>query len=137
MRKREYREHLIETEGVCFYCSFDLRRHRYLATLDHIVPRSQGGTNHVSNLRLSCRRCNEAKSDNPEFWLLFHISGCVLAETNRRAILRKIARKSLIPVHTFAGDDWREPTPAELRRAERKRQRKETSLTSHNPPENP
>jgi hypothetical protein len=29
--------------------------------LDHIVPRSKGGTNSVKNLVLSCRSCNEAK----------------------------------------------------------------------------
>lgn len=108
MNIREFREHLVETEGVCWYCGFDLQKYPWAASLDHIVPKSKGGTNHRSNLRLSCRRCNEAKSDNPETWLLFLISGHVLAATNRRGVLRKIARKSLIPVHTFPYDEWRD-----------------------------
>lgn len=32
------------------------------ATVDHIVPRSAGGTPDMSNLRASCRSCNSAKS---------------------------------------------------------------------------
>ena len=31
--------------------------------VEHIVPRSRGGSNRVSNLTLSCRPCNE-KTDN-------------------------------------------------------------------------
>jgi 5-methylcytosine-specific restriction endonuclease McrA len=30
--------------------------------LDHIKPRSRGGSNAVSNLRISCRFCNMAKA---------------------------------------------------------------------------
>jgi len=33
-------------------------------TLDHIKPRSKGGTNDDDNLQLLCRRCNRAKSDS-------------------------------------------------------------------------
>ena len=31
--------------------------------LDHIQPRSRGGSNRVSNLALSCHACNAAKGD--------------------------------------------------------------------------
>jgi 5-methylcytosine-specific restriction endonuclease McrA len=31
------------------------------ATLDHIVPRSRGGDNSLSNLLLCCRGCNQGK----------------------------------------------------------------------------
>jgi DNA-directed RNA polymerase subunit RPC12/RpoP len=32
-----------------------------LATIDHIVPRASGGSDHRGNLRLICRRCNHEK----------------------------------------------------------------------------
>lgn len=38
-------------------------------TLDHIVPKSEGGTNRVENLQLFCRRChvkNAAESVSPD-----------------------------------------------------------------------
>ena len=35
------------------------------ATLDHIVPRCQGGPNEPWNLVMSCQRCNTAKGNQP------------------------------------------------------------------------
>jgi len=32
-------------------------------SIDHVVPRSQGGTNELSNLRSSHRACNYARQD--------------------------------------------------------------------------
>lgn len=32
-------------------------------TIDHIIPRSKGGTSHVTNLQTMCKRCNNAKAD--------------------------------------------------------------------------
>lgn len=37
------------------------RLHRAIAVLDHIKPRSRGGTNEDSNLQTSCRTCNCSK----------------------------------------------------------------------------
>lgn len=34
------------------------------ATVDHVVPRSRGGSNKPKNLRAVCRKCNREKSDN-------------------------------------------------------------------------
>jgi len=34
-----------------------------LMTIDHIIPKSKGGLNHISNLDPMCSRCNEKKGD--------------------------------------------------------------------------
>lgn len=36
-----------------------------LATLDHLKPRSRGGSNDTRNLVTACRKCNELRGDKP------------------------------------------------------------------------
>ena len=57
----EIKEYLLEKWGrKCIYCeAVDTR-----LEVDHIVPRSLGGTNSVSNLVICCRKCNEKKSNH-------------------------------------------------------------------------
>ena len=45
------------SNGKCFYCG------KQAQEIDHIVPRSKGGTNSVNNLTATCRACNEKKSN--------------------------------------------------------------------------
>jgi hypothetical protein len=64
-RKRALRAAVILRDGGrCFYC-----RTRFddiaEATLDHLVPLSQGGPWAMANLVLACQPCNEAKGDLP------------------------------------------------------------------------
>ena len=54
--------------GICSYCGVPVRRLAKglhgapdLATLDHVVPRSQGGPLTLGNLVLACRGCNNAR----------------------------------------------------------------------------
>jgi len=47
--------------GDCARC-FDSFTIRQLSD-DHIVPISKGGTNHMLNRRLVCKKCNSQKSD--------------------------------------------------------------------------
>ena len=48
----------------CCYCDRDLTQlPSYAVTLDHITPRSQGGTDHPSNLVSACTYCNSARQD--------------------------------------------------------------------------
>jgi 5-methylcytosine-specific restriction endonuclease McrA len=39
----------------------------FRGSVDHIVPRSRGGSNHPSNLQLSHLWCNQVKSDRADF----------------------------------------------------------------------
>lgn len=45
------------SEGKCVYCGAKAEE------IDHVVPRSNGGTNSTYNLVAACRRCNEKKSN--------------------------------------------------------------------------
>jgi 5-methylcytosine-specific restriction endonuclease McrA len=54
------RKQVIERDGYhCVYCDDDLRDQEI--HLDHVIPESQGGPTTVSNLQVTCRRCNTAK----------------------------------------------------------------------------
>jgi 5-methylcytosine-specific restriction endonuclease McrA len=56
----EVREYLLEKWGRrCAYCGAE----EVPLEIEHIVPRSRGGTDRVSNLTLACRRCNQAKGN--------------------------------------------------------------------------
>ena len=46
---------LAKTGGRCWYCGATAKG------LDHIKPRSQGGSNHPDNLIPCCARCNKSK----------------------------------------------------------------------------
>ena len=46
-------------EGKCNGCQYFLPFRNL--TIDHIVPRSRGGTNHPDNLQLLCQACNSTK----------------------------------------------------------------------------
>lgn len=57
--------------GLCEYCGVRTLpgaedHHPRKATIDHLVPKSAGGSNELPNLVLACRACNQAKgSHNP------------------------------------------------------------------------
>ena len=55
-------------EGVCNGC-----RIAFLfpnLTIDHVVPRSRGGTDHLDNLQLLCGACNSIKGDREMAYLM-------------------------------------------------------------------
>lgn len=54
----EIREYLLEKWGrKCVYC----KATDVLLEIEHIIPKSRGGSNRVSNLTIACRECNQAK----------------------------------------------------------------------------
>lgn len=69
--KAQKRATLLERHGPdCWLCGKPLgldlpRTHARAATLDHVIPRSQGGTNELTNLRLAHRTCNYRRANAP------------------------------------------------------------------------
>jgi 5-methylcytosine-specific restriction endonuclease McrA len=58
----ELREYLLEKwQRRCAYCTAT----GVPLQIEHIVPRSRGGSNRESNLTLACEPCNKAKGSNP------------------------------------------------------------------------
>ncbi len=84
VRKRFYRHGTLRRNeelyyrqcGLCCYCNARLwlirdayaqklfgSRTSFLATIDHFIPRSKGGTKQGRNAVLACNRCNFLKAD--------------------------------------------------------------------------
>ncbi len=61
-----------EQKGLCLYCEEPLKHwiSRYCC-LDHIYPKSRGGSNENYNLALVCYPCNALKSDFISLWEVF------------------------------------------------------------------
>ena len=57
-----------QQEGRCGGCRshFEFRHFE----VDHVIPRSKGGTDHIENLQLLCGNCNRVKGDRPQEYLL-------------------------------------------------------------------
>lgn len=56
----EIREYLLEKfERTCVYCG----KKDIPLQIEHIIPKSRGGTNRINNLAISCQRCNQKKGN--------------------------------------------------------------------------
>jgi len=53
-------------ENTCYYCGYSLDGGYHV---DHYIPLSRGGINTANNIRLSCYRCSQSKSNKlPAEW---------------------------------------------------------------------
>ncbi len=65
-----------QQEGLCAGCAGDFPFK--LFEVDHIVPRSRGGTDHLDNLQLLCGHCNRVKGDRPQEHLIARLKEMAL-----------------------------------------------------------
>ncbi|MET8047336.1 RNA-guided endonuclease IscB [Streptosporangium sp. NPDC005286] len=85
----EVREYLLAKWGrACAYCG----KQDVPLNIDHIHPRSRGGSDRISNLTLACVRCNQAKNATPIEEFL----------KGRPALLARILRQAKAPLRDAA-----------------------------------
>ncbi|MFE2287531.1 RNA-guided endonuclease IscB [Streptomyces sp. NPDC059443] len=106
----EVREYLLAKFGrACIYCGIT----GVPLNIDHVHPRSRGGSDRVSNLVLACVPCNEAKSNRPVEEFAPQRAADILkraksplrdaaAVNSTRWALRR-ALDALFPTHTASG----------------------------------
>lgn len=98
------RERIARDQGMkCFYCSrtmaFHPRRQADSVTLDHLVPRCDGGTRDRTNVVAACYRCNHAKGrQSVQQFLASPKFAAIVSITSKRAA-RKAARQATIGEH--------------------------------------
>ena len=61
-----------QQEGQCGGCKLDFPFK--VMEVDHVVPRSRGGSDHMDNLQLLCGHCNRTKGDRPQEYLMARLS---------------------------------------------------------------
>jgi hypothetical protein len=83
------KEYLLEKHNrTCAYCGSVSGDN--ILEVEHIVPRSKGGTNSIKNLTLSCKCCNQHKgADSLEAWSA-RLSNSKL-DTTRKAGIKRVA----------------------------------------------
>ena len=69
-RSTRRREVIQRAQGRCEYCQSPAKYSTQTFALEHIIPRSQGGSTSLDNLALACQGCNnhkynKIKSDDP------------------------------------------------------------------------
>ena len=59
--KKKHRKSCLTTKRRCWYCGDVLTRRS--ASIDHMTPKSRGGSDEAANKCTSCKACNNEKDD--------------------------------------------------------------------------
>lgn len=62
---KNYKKFKSEHGNVCYYCSETIKDKNNI-TVDHLIPKSKGGSSEDDNLVIACRRCNNKKGSMDE-----------------------------------------------------------------------
>lgn len=84
-------------DGKCIYCEKTEEETGESHHVDHVIPVSEGGRHHISNLVLSCASCNRQKGDRPFIELYLRKQKEINAE-NFNALIYYISLTSGQPV---------------------------------------
>lgn len=78
--KRMWKESIKnQWDNKCAYCGSTEN-----LTLDHIVPRSKGGSNHINNVLCACKNCNADKGHTE--WIIWYIQQPFFTEERKSRI---------------------------------------------------
>ena len=75
----------------CSYCRASIMDNGNKLTLDHVIPRSEGGSNHATNLITACKKCNEVRGKRGV--VQFAKDVAVYTQEKHTGILRRINRR--------------------------------------------
>ena len=65
-----------QQEGKCAGCRMDLPFKIF--EVDHVIPQSRGGTDHIENLQLLCGHCNKVKGNRSQEYLITQLQEIVV-----------------------------------------------------------
>jgi hypothetical protein len=80
----------------CAYCGKELTREDREGHIDHLIPTTSGGTNHISNRVLSCPTCN-GDEKREEDWKSF-LNRKIVDPATREARIQRI--QSWVQMHS-------------------------------------
>jgi 5-methylcytosine-specific restriction endonuclease McrA len=61
-RRKKKQQLLKEFGSCCWWCRQGLSKEKL--TIEHLFPKSRGGTNSLENLRLACFSCNNSRGNS-------------------------------------------------------------------------
>ncbi|MEO2074851.1 MAG: HNH endonuclease [Bacillus sp. (in: firmicutes)] len=82
--------------GECIYCGAKEEPDGSAFHLEHVIPKSLGGRDHISNLVISCRTCNSKKGNRPVVGFFLNDEG--FKEENFNTLVSYIALSSEMPI---------------------------------------
>jgi 5-methylcytosine-specific restriction endonuclease McrA len=114
-------------DGTCIYCGAQEQVDGPVFHLEHVVPRIQGGRDHISNLVISCPTCNYKKGSKPVVGFYFDEEN--FKDKNFTDLIHYISLSSGQPINAYVNSLVEDYSVYEIRKMytemEREFQKKE------------